>query len=322
MDRNKFWRIIEKSRKRAKKDISQFPKELEKRLLKLDSSELGEFEGILTEYVSAANMPGLWSAAAVMCPNGCPRDLFGDFREWLVAQGRKTYMAVLADPDSLVDVASFGENSKAELFSTVEKVYEWHIKNRRYPCMPYPDEAKRNALREEIPYGPKIHLMQTALETIGCLPRLTARYGPLEACLLPDWASEQDMALLDGRWEASPALLREEEKRGLEMLREANQHTDDAVSLLLHLVPGCGIGRDIRRAAIGQLMEIEQLLRREIEKEWIRIMPEEYERLQQDTKALYEMVEMAEALQDEFFGGSWLDEEQEEGAPMKFYLQF
>ena len=181
-----------------------------------------------------------------------------------------------------------------------------------------------NALRQEIPYGPKIHLMQTTQETMDCLPRLAARYAPQEGCLWPDWASEKSVPLRDSRWEASPALLLQEGKRGLEMLEEARRHADDAVCLLEHIVPGCGIGRDIRMAAIGRLMDIEQLLREEIEKERIRIMPEEYERWQQETMDLYEMVEKAEALQDEFYGGGWLDAEpgeQEEGAPMKFCLR-
>lgn len=72
-------------------------------LTQLPPPELVSFDEHLAQLSAAAYSWELWGAAYTMC-GGCSDDSFMDFRAWLVLQGRATYEAALADPDSLADV--------------------------------------------------------------------------------------------------------------------------------------------------------------------------------------------------------------------------
>ncbi len=283
MNQHKFWQLIDESRETAGKDNALFLELLKARLSKLDNRELGRFQGILQEYLNAAYMPGLWGAAAIMHSYHCPNDTFMDFREWLVAQGRKNYMAALRCPDSLADMARFTGNPKTGLGSLVAEIHQGRMENRQSPQALALSDAERGILRQELmqeaAYDPQIHFMQTKQETMGYLPRLAEKYPPRSnpVHLWPDWVSEEIVCWRDSRWEMTPALLLQEKECGIEMLEEAEHHIYDAVWLLEHIVPGCGADRELLQTFIADLYGIADRLCEETEKEEKRVMPDALE---------------------------------------------
>lgn len=91
---------------------------LTERLTALGPQQAQDFHDILHGYKHLAYKYGLWTAATLMCGNGCSDDGFMDFRAWLIAQGKEVYLAALADPDSLADVEPYG-GCQFESFSYV-----------------------------------------------------------------------------------------------------------------------------------------------------------------------------------------------------------
>lgn len=91
---------------------------LTERLTTLGPQQAQDFHDILHGYKHLAYKYGLWTAATMMCGDGCSDDGFMDFRAWLIAQGKEVYLAALADPDSLADVEPYG-GCQFESFSYV-----------------------------------------------------------------------------------------------------------------------------------------------------------------------------------------------------------
>ena len=67
----------------------------------------------------------MWGAAYLI-NGGCSDDGFVYFRAWLIAQGRATYSAAVADPDTLAGAAEPGrDDHEFELFYALPReVYE------------------------------------------------------------------------------------------------------------------------------------------------------------------------------------------------------
>lgn len=96
MDRTRFWELIEGTDATSEDGCHW----LVEQLSALDAAEIEDFARILHGLCAAAYRWDLWGAAYVV-NGGCSDDGFEYFRAWLVAQGRATYEAALADPDSL-----------------------------------------------------------------------------------------------------------------------------------------------------------------------------------------------------------------------------
>jgi hypothetical protein len=111
MDEEQFWKIIERSRRWAKKHkprngdefLERQMEELPKLLRKLKPEELLLFQRRFEHCTELAYRYDLWGAAYWMC-GGCSDDGFIDFRSTLVSLGKKLFDQVLADPDSLADL--------------------------------------------------------------------------------------------------------------------------------------------------------------------------------------------------------------------------
>ena len=101
MDIDKFWKILDRSRKNAEGDPEAQVDELEAELRKLSPEEIIEFDAIFRKHHQGAYDWALWGAAYII-GGGCSDDGFADFRGWLISGGRKVYETALADPDSLV----------------------------------------------------------------------------------------------------------------------------------------------------------------------------------------------------------------------------
>ena len=101
-DKEQFWQIIDNAREAAG-NWQGMIEPLVEALSQLEEADIIRFKQINSEYQNLAYKEKLWAAAYVL-NNGCSDDGFIDFRAWLIAQGKETYMNALAAPDSLANV--------------------------------------------------------------------------------------------------------------------------------------------------------------------------------------------------------------------------
>ena len=113
-----FWDLIAGAKRECGQDMDASLQWLTERLTALGPQQAQDFHDILHGYKHLAYKYGLWTAATMMCGDGCSDDGFMDFRAWLIAQGKEVYLAALADPDSLADVEPYG-GCQFESFSYV-----------------------------------------------------------------------------------------------------------------------------------------------------------------------------------------------------------
>ncbi|MEV6412054.1 DUF4240 domain-containing protein [Kribbella sp. NPDC051718] len=106
MDRDGFWELVEAARVEVDDTVADpdgVADALTKALGELALEEIAGF-GVEWERLQAESYrQDLWGAAYLI-NGGASDDGFDYFRGWLVAQGRETWEAALADPDSLADV--------------------------------------------------------------------------------------------------------------------------------------------------------------------------------------------------------------------------
>ena len=105
MTEEKFWRLIERSRRdfdseRRDGNMERQLAILEEQLSELSSDEVRSFNSLLTQVFHRSYRWDLWGAAHVI-GSGCGDDGFDYFRYWLISMGRKVYEDALADPESL-----------------------------------------------------------------------------------------------------------------------------------------------------------------------------------------------------------------------------
>lgn len=100
MDIDKFWDLLEKSRRGAAHDCEQIAENLTARLEKLESEEIIEFEKILYDLLQQANRWDVWAVAYII-NGGCSDDGFLYFRGWLIGKGRKCFEQTMANPEML-----------------------------------------------------------------------------------------------------------------------------------------------------------------------------------------------------------------------------
>jgi hypothetical protein len=110
MNEDRFWRLIEESRTKAKPKIAKGvdvaglqEKALEEVLNPLTPGDLAAFDRHFHRLSLKAYRWDLW-AAAYWIGGGCSDDGFMDFRANLVSLAKEAYERVLADPNALADV--------------------------------------------------------------------------------------------------------------------------------------------------------------------------------------------------------------------------
>lgn len=169
MTESQFWKLIDASHKRAKGDREA---QLEWILEKLESKEIEEivdFQKRLNEQISRAYR---WDVIGAACFIGVGQsdDGFLDFRAWLVAQGRETYEAVLADPQRIADLA-FAESPTEEWnFEELTSAASELVSDEDGSQCPYADSNDPAS-----PLGESFEFTQVTLRTK--FPRLWERFG-------------------------------------------------------------------------------------------------------------------------------------------------
>ena len=107
INKDTFWKLIQSAKETCGQDMDAMMDFLKDRLVSMGPEQAQNFHDILHAYEDLADKFGLWDAAGVMKGYGCSDDGFIDFRAWLIAQGRDTYLSALADPDSLAEVIPY-----------------------------------------------------------------------------------------------------------------------------------------------------------------------------------------------------------------------
>ena len=117
------------------------------------------------------------SAAGVMKEYGCSDDGFIDFRAWLIAQGRDTYLSALADPDSLAEVIPYGDCCFETLSYVGDYAYEQLTGKSAYDQTDWARyETLLADLEQDIVYKGGIEFPREGLELKQYLPRLCAAH--------------------------------------------------------------------------------------------------------------------------------------------------
>src|SRR5215471_6613952 len=96
---DEFWNLLESLPPEGAEDA------LRERLEVLEPAKIVMFQEHFDAQHARAYTWLLWGAAYII-DGGCSDDGFIDFRYGLISRGRKIFERALADPDSLVDVAS------------------------------------------------------------------------------------------------------------------------------------------------------------------------------------------------------------------------
>ncbi|MFD9053481.1 DUF4240 domain-containing protein [Streptomyces zaomyceticus] len=104
MDEKSFWALMDELSRRPG-DRTERLNWLREELLRQPAKAGVEFQARLEAACEAVATDGLWRAANRIEGGLCPDDGFDYFALWLVAQGRGTYEAVIADPDVLADAS-------------------------------------------------------------------------------------------------------------------------------------------------------------------------------------------------------------------------
>lgn len=98
-DNDRWWDIIERSRKGAKESDAQAERLIALLSKELSAAEIMAFDTFLQERIRDAFRTDLWAVAYIM-NGGCSDDGFDYFLGWLICKGKAHYEAALAKPEN------------------------------------------------------------------------------------------------------------------------------------------------------------------------------------------------------------------------------
>ena len=176
MNRETFWNLIAQAKEKCGEDMEALARWVEEQLLFMGAEQSLRFNDLMYAYVRHAERFGLWTAANILC-GGLSDDSFMDFCAWLIAQGKETYAAVLADPDALADVRSYGDCRFESLAYIGDKACEELTGKSAYDQF---DKAGYHQLmaevEAEVPLGEGSNYPYSTEEAAEYLPKLCAKY--------------------------------------------------------------------------------------------------------------------------------------------------
>lgn len=168
INKDTFWKLIQSAKETCGQDMDAMMDFLKDRLVSMGPEQAQNFHDILHAYEDLADKFGLWDAAGVMKEYGCSDDGFIDFRAWLIAQGRDTYLSALADPDSLAEVTPYGDCC----FETLSYVGDYAYDQTDWARY----ETLLAELEQDIVYKGGIEFPREGPELKQYLPRLCAAH--------------------------------------------------------------------------------------------------------------------------------------------------
>ena len=177
MSKSDFWELIAGAKKECGQNMGSSINWLTSQLIARGPQQTQDFTNIMDGYLYLSYQYGLWTAASLMCENGCSDDGFIDFRAWLIAQGEEVYMAALADPDSLADVEAYGGCQFEELPYTGNETMKYLTGKDAYENTdPDAYKALTAALKKDIVYGEGVNYPYEWDEIEAYFPRLCEKY--------------------------------------------------------------------------------------------------------------------------------------------------
>lgn len=188
IDKDTFWTLIDQAKTDCGSGQRAAAYWLRERLLAMNPEQALRFHCILHGYMELADKYGLWNAAILMSGGGCSAMKFEDFRAWLIAQGRDTYLAALRDPDCLVSVSDNRGGWQFTSLPYVGDMAHYRLTGRMAHVDVKPEEQRRLVaeLRQDIVYSTGIEYPHEWSEVAAYLPRLTAQHltpEELRACI-------------------------------------------------------------------------------------------------------------------------------------------
>ena len=178
MNKEVFWKLIDELREVCKDNMEDMSKYLEGRLAGLSLDEVKSFCGIFDTYHRAANKTGIASVGQLMNHEMMSDDGFIDFRNWLIAQGKKVYMDTMKNPDALVKNAGEPINGWYE-FETLgyvaRNVVERMTGDYKQTIVQLPDKELKDIL-DEIEYGEYADKKMTLDELKTQFPSFAERF--------------------------------------------------------------------------------------------------------------------------------------------------
>ena len=170
MDVEQFWKLIEKTHQISQGAPRKQADLLVDELAKLSEADILSYQSILDDMVDKAYIGELWDVAFILASGwGCSDDGFEYFRAWLIGQGKDLYENALSDPESLVEVVEFGQETQWEVLLYVA-VYAYELSTHKDIF-----EAMSNIKRDEPPQL-KGALMKGLEEKLARFPKATAKF--------------------------------------------------------------------------------------------------------------------------------------------------
>ena len=178
MDKDTFWALIREEKTASGQDMDATAEHLRSSLTAMGAASARGFHNLFEAYMDLSEPFGLWDSASIMKENGCSLEGFIDFRAWLIAQGKDTYMAALRDPDTLADIEPYGNCSFETIAYIGSDVYHILTGQNAYGDLDTDEYKKlRAALQEEIVYKDGICSPSGPRSFPKTMPRLCAKYG-------------------------------------------------------------------------------------------------------------------------------------------------
>ena len=117
MDVEQFWKLIEQTHQNSQGAPRKQAELLVDELAKLPEADILSYQSILDDMMDQAYIAELWDMAFIIRASGwgCSDDGFMDFRAWLIGQGKDVFEEALSDPESLVDLVGFGQETQWEV---------------------------------------------------------------------------------------------------------------------------------------------------------------------------------------------------------------
>jgi hypothetical protein len=124
MDEQRFWALIDATRKELTPELSNQPEILRAKLEALPAEEILAFDRIFAQLLIDAYRWDLWAAAYII-EGGCGDDGFMDFRAGLIGLGEQVYRDAIRDPSTLVRQPTRGiDFSQEPMLYAASQAYE------------------------------------------------------------------------------------------------------------------------------------------------------------------------------------------------------
>jgi len=170
MEVEQFWKLVEKAHQNSQGAPHKQAELLVNELAKLSEADILSYQSILEDMVDKAYIGELWDVAFILASDwGCSDDGFEYFRAWLIGQGKNVYEKALSDPESLVDVVEFGQETQWEVLLYVA-IYAYELSTHK------DQESMPNTRRDKPIPKLKGTIIKNVEEKLMRFPKATTKF--------------------------------------------------------------------------------------------------------------------------------------------------